>query len=66
MRLSADRDFLESFHTGLSLLFLAWGWNLEATAPIANAAKNRGQAWQKYPVRLFKVARFLILNTVRC
>src|SRR5262245_59396425 len=53
--LKADADYLTRYLRGVELLALAWGWDLRAAAYVPDP--QPGQAWQHWPIRLYKAAR---------
>jgi hypothetical protein len=57
--LKRDPEFVRSYLRGVELLALAWGWDLAARRPVARP--GRGQAWSRWPIRLYKAARSLQL-----
>ena len=57
--LKQDPAYVRSYLRGVELLALAWGWDLAARQYVANP--QRGQAWSRWPIRLYKAARSLQL-----
>jgi hypothetical protein len=57
--LKEDASYIERYLEGASLLALSWGWDLQAVRPVAHPA--RGQAWQEWPIRLYKATKSLNL-----
>ena len=53
--LKADADYWRDYRRGLELLATAWGWDIHAARPIADP--GHGQAWQHWPIRLYKATR---------
>jgi hypothetical protein len=57
--LKRDSVYVRSYLRGVELLALAWGWDLAARQYVLNP--QRGQAWSRWPIRLYKAARSLQL-----
>jgi hypothetical protein len=57
--LKQDPAYVRSYLRGVELLALAWGWDLAARQYLAHP--QRGQAWSRWPIRLYKAARSLQL-----
>ncbi|MFO0864676.1 MAG: hypothetical protein U0744_08510 [Gemmataceae bacterium] len=53
--LKTDAAYLERYLRGVRILATSWGWDLAAASEIANP--QPGQAWQHWPIRLFKAAK---------
>ncbi|MFO0811067.1 MAG: hypothetical protein U0746_20750 [Gemmataceae bacterium] len=53
--LKADEEYVEHYIRGVTLLARAWGWDLTRAAYIPNP--EPGQAWQHWPIRLYKATR---------
>ena len=60
-RVRADEEFILAIREGVKLLMLAWGWDVDAGAPIADANSGAGQKWTGYAVRLWKAGRCLLV-----
>lgn len=56
-QLKADREFMESYRSGVKLVLLSWGWD----APSNNLVQNSKQRWTNYQVRLGKMVHSLAL-----
>ncbi len=52
--LNQDSDFVAKHRLGLELVALSWGWDIFAAAQLKNWGDY--QSWQKWPVRLYKMA----------
>lgn len=57
--LKADEVYVRRYLEGASLLAQAWGWDLEEVRPVTSP--TRGQAWQNWPIRLYKATKSLKL-----
>lgn len=57
--LKQDPRYVHSYLRGVELLALAWGWDLGRRAAVPNP--QPGQAWSRWPIRLYKAARSLQL-----
>ena len=53
--LKADPEYLERYVLGVELLATAWGWDLQGSCPLREP--QRGQCWQRWPIRLYKAAK---------
>lgn len=59
--LLSDTEFVQRLRRGAIILAESYGWDLEKRAPISKPNADAGQAWQSYPVRLFKAGRSMIV-----
>jgi hypothetical protein len=57
--LKQDPEYVRSYLRGVELLALAWGWDLAKRQYVPNP--QPGQAWSRWPIRLYKAARSLQL-----
>ncbi len=57
--LKRDPEFVQSYLRGVELLAQAWGWDLANHTYIPNPVP--GQAWSRWPIRLYKAGRSLQL-----
>jgi hypothetical protein len=57
--LKQDPEFVRNYLRGVELLALAWGWDLAGRTYVPNP--QPGQAWSRWPIRLYKAARSLQL-----
>jgi hypothetical protein len=57
--LKQDAAYVRSYLRGVELLALAWGWDLAKRQYVPNP--QPGQAWSRWPIRLYKAARSLQL-----
>lgn len=53
--LKQDAEYLARYLRGVELLATSWGWDLRGRRYVPNPAP--GQAWQHWPIRLYKAAR---------
>ena len=53
--LKQDDGFIEGYLSGVKLLALAWGWDLDQQEYIPNPDPN--QTWHDWPIRLYKAAK---------
>lgn len=52
--LREDREFMNRYRLGVSLVAASWGWDVWKAGYIADP--EPGQSWHNWPVRLFKAA----------
>jgi hypothetical protein len=63
VELKQDPVYVRNYLRGVTLLALAWGWDLKERCPVARP--QPGQAWSDWPIRLYKAGRSLQLGTSR-
>ncbi len=53
--LKSDPEFMTRYRRGQELLARSWGWDLKNARPIS--PREKGQHWDRWPVRLYKAAK---------
>ena len=57
--LKKDSEYIRNYLRGVELLALSWGWDLKKRGYISDPMPD--QAWQDWPIRLFKASKSLKL-----
>lgn len=57
--LKQDPAYVASYLEGVELLAASWGWDLDKASHLVSL--QPGQAWQHWPIRLYKAAKSLKL-----